>query len=111
VSITSNADAGRIVTLVEWCRANHVGRPGVLWASVEPLLDPEFDPEILTGLDWVVIGAQTGPGAPDAWGMAKTAGRLATWCDRNNVPCFVKDNLRKAWPGWAWPRELPEVPR
>jgi protein gp37 len=118
VSVTGNADEHRLVDLHRWyghADANtewNEHRPGVLWASVEPLLDPEFDPEILTGLDWVVIGAQTGPGAPDAWPVVTEAAcRIAAWCARNNVPCFVKDNLRKAWPGHPWPRELPEVPQ
>ncbi len=108
VSLTSNADEHRVVGLLR-------RGPGVCWASVEPLLDLDFEPAFLTGLDWVVVGAQTGAGAPDAWPVLEAARRVVVWCADNGVPCFVKDNLRK-WtlgPGeaWTWPRELPAVPQ
>jgi protein gp37 len=117
VSVTSNADAGRIATLLEKGRAmrEQVGAsgPGVLWASVEPLLDPNFDALNLVGLDWVVVGAQTGvdaakPGSQEANFRVRAAAWIVEWCRANKVPCFVKDNLcRQAGGRGAWPREFP----
>jgi len=121
VSVTSNADTERIATLLDKVRVmrEQVGPsclggkrgPSVLWASVEPLLDTVFDPDLLAGLDWVVVGFQTGPGASDAWPMIAAARRIVSWCADYGVPCFVKDNARRWTLGpstaWEWPRQFP----
>jgi len=86
----------------------------VLYASVEPLLGPVVLPfcEPLgisregvgypaTNLDWVIIGAQTGPRSPvpdPAWVQA-----LIDQCREANVPVFLKDNLK-------WPETIQEMP-
>jgi len=109
VSVTDYDDAHRINSLLNWLP---IGWPGIRWASVEPLLDPDFDPDCLSGLGWVVIGAQTGPGAPDGWPILAAARRIVGWCKENRVPCFVKDNLRRWTASEAapppWPMEVPK---
>lgn len=83
-------------------------KAGVRWASVEPLLDEDFDTiSSLRDLDWVVVGAQTGPGAKMSWGILDAAKRIVRWCDLNAIPVFVKSNMRKADPDFAWPQEYP----
>lgn len=89
------------------------GRHGALmgyavnpWISVEPMLGP-----IRLGLQrprWVVIGAQTGPGAkpiPQEWYL-----QLAKDCAYAGVPVFVKDSV--PWlPAWGpKPRWTPAAP-
>ena len=87
--------------------------PGALrWASVEPLQDPDFDPALLEGLDWVVVGAETGPGAPRSAeataGVLRAARRIVEWGDRCRVPVFVKRNLRRLDVPAFWPmRSVP----
>ncbi|HUX15076.1 MAG TPA: DUF5131 family protein [Phycisphaerae bacterium] len=89
------------------------GRPGVLWASVEPLGDPGFDPTCLTGLDWVVVGLQTGsgkasPGTEKMTALLGAVQRIVDWCAGAGVSCFVKDNARYASSGGhLWPRQIP----
>lgn len=126
VSVTSDADAGRIKQLLTWREFNTVvgpsclgGRRGpfVLWASVEPLLG-NLDPECLRGLGWVVCGLQSGPGAPKMeprmgagtkrWVLDKAVKRIIEWCRSNAVPVFVKSSVPKAL-GGEWPTEYPEV--
>ncbi len=114
VSITGNSDAHRIDELHRFYGSSGANepwnecKPGVLWASVEPLLDPDFDPECLAGLDWIVVGAQTGPGVPKPTPLIlQAARRVVGWCLKNNVPCFVKDNLRRSDNWLGWPREYP----
>ncbi|MDD5542825.1 MAG: DUF5131 family protein [Acidobacteriia bacterium] len=124
VSVTSNEDAGRISELLDRVRVmreqgypsvlgGHRG-PSVLWASVEPLLD-DLDPESLRGLGWVVVGLQTGPGAPQAWEekrkkLEDAVVKIVEWCRGNGIPCFVKDSIAKSvrCQGGEWPREYPK---
>lgn len=111
VSVTATEDAERVAALWEIRRRRPTRSHGVIWASVEPLLDPEFDPDILCGVGWVVVGAQTGPGAPDVLPVIEAAKRIVKWCAETEIPCFTKDNLRKWSIGpddaWNWPREFP----
>jgi protein gp37 len=88
------------------------GGAGRHWASVEPLLDPEFDPIVLDGLDWVVLGAMTGPGAlhpdtPEADAIVRAAWRVVDWAERHRVPVFTKRNLRQLDESTFWPQQFP----
>jgi protein gp37 len=112
VSVTSNHDAHRVTELLERRKMMTCAwSPDVvLWASVEPLLDPGFNPDLLDGLDWVVVGLQTGPGAPAKWTEERkqfedAAHRVVEWCEAAEVPVFVKDNVKSGAIGW--PRQLP----
>ncbi len=85
---------------------------GLKWASVEPLTDPDFDPFTLTGVGWVVVGAESGPGAPrpgthEAEAIAWAACRIRDWAQRHGVPVFIKSNLRKLRVAEFWPQHLP----
>lgn len=111
VSVTGRFDARRIGELIRV--RDNLERPWdggpLLWASVEPLLDPGFEPECLCGLDWVAVGLQTGPGAPAAWTeehkkLEDAVRRIVDWCRKNEVPVFVKGNVG---PG-NWPRQQPK---
>jgi protein gp37 len=103
VSVTGMADRHRLAELVRM--RGLLGWPNdpdgpALWASVEPLVDPDFDPFCLSRLDWVVVGLQTGPGAPAKWTeerkkLEDAARRIARWCKANGVKVFVKGNV-----GW-----------
>jgi len=70
----------------------------VKFLSIEPLLGNAEDHITLAPFNWVIIGAQTGPGAkkPEQW-----------WVDqilRNYIgPVFLKDNL-------DWPEKIQEFP-
>lgn len=77
------------------------------WASAEPLLEditPYMDWE---SIDWLVIGAQTGPGSKEhqpqrAWVEALVEGAKA-----HNIPVFMKRNLQAVW-GAPLVQELPK---
>jgi protein gp37 len=75
-------------------------KASVRYVSLEPLLAP-VDPRDIIGLDWLIIGAQTGPNAQpidrqDVRGLLDAA-------DRYGVPVFVKNNVR-------WPEKRQEWP-
>lgn len=80
---------------------------GLRWVSVEPLLDHDFDPGCLDhdGIGWVVVGAQTGPGAGEAPVLA--ALEIVGWCLGHGVPCFVKNNMIRLRPDHTWPQQIP----
>lgn len=83
---------------------------GVRFVSAEPLLGPITAD--LSGLDWLIIGAMTGPGATPPEREWVTG--LLDQADRAGVPVWLKENLqwpvqRQYWPtGWsdvAWRAE------
>ncbi len=86
------------------CRLDHILAP-VRFLSIEPLSGEVARLISANGLppgaDWVIIGAQTGPGAkppnPD-WVQA-----ILDKTRERNVPVFLKDNLN-------WPDKVQEFP-
>lgn len=60
----------------------------------------------ITGLNWVVVGAQTGPGAIKP--KREWVQSIVDQCRAAGVPVFLKDNLKDIWPGELI-REFPEV--
>lgn len=112
VSVTGDKDAARIETLLRWAdglNGNWASRPGVLWASIEPLLDADFEASIIDGMGWVVIGLETGkpnrPSRRDA--LVAAAKRIVERCAERQIPCFVKSSLLVMGGSFPWPRELP----
>lgn len=68
------------------CKVNYV--------SFEPLLGPIDLTYVVGGIDWVIIGSMTGPGAvkPDI----KWIVGIKDWAGEHNIPVFIKDNC-----GWG----------
>ena len=61
----------------------------IRFVSFEPLLGPiAFNPHLLTSLDWVIVGGESGPGArpmnPD-WARS-----IRDQCQKAGVPVYVK---------------------
>jgi protein gp37 len=109
VSVAGDNDAGRITELqVAMRQIQRAEWPAVLWASVEPLLDPGFDPDCLAGLDWVVVGFQTGPGTRPLYPIHAVQ-RIRDWCADRGVPLFCKDTVRRVLSRETWPREYPPI--
>ena len=73
------------------------------FVSAEPLLGPIVSPHV-SYLDWLIIGAQTGPRAvaPDPEWIRLLLHSADAW----GVPVFMKDNLRRHWDG-EWRQEYP----
>lgn len=67
------------------CLRNTAARTKFL--SMEPLLSPVNDLD-LTGIDWVIVGGESGPGArpmSKQWVLD-----IKEQCDRNDIPFFFK---------------------
>lgn len=108
VEVGASIESGRYVRRADQLRAT----PAALrFISAEPLIGPLADDLDLTGIDWLIIGGESGAGARpmrldwarDLVGAAKAA----------SVPVFVKQ-LGTAWAGGhgkgnhpaAWPADL-----
>lgn len=80
----------------EWERAANLvqARAAVHWLSLEPLLG-RVDRVPLKHIEWVAVGAQTGPGArkPDVVWLAELRER----CERAGIPLWMKSNLQSVW--------------
>ena len=77
----------------------------VKFVSFEPLLGqiPDLDPN-LTGIDWVIVGAQTGAGAVPPrrqWVLD-----IINAARNYDIPVFLKDNLHWHEQVREWPKEM-----
>lgn len=59
----------------------------------------------LSERDWVIVGAETGPGAPPP--REEWVDEVLRVARAERVPVFVKDNMRALYPGRDWPQEWP----
>lgn len=97
VSADNNKDAARNVRKL---LLNVKAR--VRWVSLEPLLEP-VNPGYLKELDWIVIGGQTGPGAPPV--PIENVEEIVSK-HMLKIPIFIKKNIRKQTDEY-WPVEFP----
>lgn len=102
-----NCWVGATVTRYQdWSRVHTLAnvRASVRFISCEPLLGgvPVAADGVEDAVDWIIVGAQTGPGAvaPDPFWLQPFR--------ETTIPVFMKGNLRKHWPG-LWRQEYPEV--
>jgi protein gp37 len=80
--------------MVHLCRAKDGGYK--VFMSFEPLLGPIPRGYILF-VDWIIIGAQTGPGAVPP--IAKWIEDIVNNSRKYGIPLFMKQNLAPYWPG------------
>lgn len=71
----------------------HYVQARVKYVSIEPLLAHVEGP-LLKGLNWLIIGAQTGPGAVTP--KPEWVVELRLYAQHFHIPIFLKDNLH--WP-------------
>jgi protein gp37 len=94
-TVTNQQDANERIPLLWKCNAR------VKFVSIEPLIGG-IDLEELSGfIDWIIIGAMTGPGAvkpKQDWVQHIIEG--AQW---HGIPVFLKSNLE-------WPDEIQQYP-
>jgi len=101
VSVTGNDDAHRVGSLLA-----RLHPTTYCWASVEPLRDADFDPAHLNNLDWVVVGAQTGPAARTSDAVVDAAMRICRHCYQEGIPVYVKENMIRMRPEYKWPQDI-----
>jgi protein gp37 len=115
--------AGRNLSLCDWQKNDWIGvtvteqrgltnalyglwaseGAGVRFISFEPLLGPVSLPdEAADILDWIIIGAQTGPGAIQPSGDRVRA--ITRFAEAHSIPVFIKNNIEE-WP--VMRREFP----
>jgi len=73
----------------------------VRFASIEPIF-AEFPPRDLTGLDWVIVGPQTGPRAPGREEFLPLVQSVVEGAKNQEIPTFVKPAAKL-----SGPREFP----
>lgn len=96
VHVGTSVSSTREAAAHDRLRALSLMDAAVRWVSVEPLLDPAFDPDALGGVDWVVVGGLSrGSGRLPA-GVPAAARRIVAWAWARGTPCFVKDNIAPA---------------
>lgn len=86
VSVTGDDDEARLNTLRDLKHPNK-------FVSFEPLLAPVTDNGWFTleGIKWVIIGAQTGPGAHQP--KQEWVAEIENQANGLNIPVFLKNNL------------------
>ena len=83
----------------------------VKWASVEPLLEHPGPGIHVAGLDWVVVGGESGPGFRPM--EAEWVRSMKMQCEHLRIPFFFKQwsGLRPGGPALLDGREYREFPR
>ena len=75
----------------------------IKFVSIEPIM-ANFIPDDLAGLNWVIIGCQTGAGAPSRFLRTQDILRTAQAADKFGIPLFFKMNT-----GLAGPKNFPRM--
>lgn len=92
----SNFWYGSTVTTPEqayFCSEHHK-----TFLSIEPLLRPMGEnATALHGVDWVIIGAMTGPGSDQHRPERAWVEDIVEQCRAHNIPIFMKGNLASVW--------------
>lgn len=90
----------------KWAISNllHVQAP-IKFINFEPLHGP-IDGWSNPGVDWVIIGAETGnrKGKPALNQVHKWADTIILYTKVFKIPVFLKDNLKWPWKCQEWPR-------
>jgi hypothetical protein len=104
MSVTSQRMADIAIDSLQFIKA------GKRCLSIEPLLE-HVDMLIATRkvmpkkiLDWVIVGALSRPGHKP---LVDTAKSIVTFCAAESIPCFVKENMRRADKDFDWPMQIP----
>lgn len=74
--------------------------------SIEPLLEP-FKEFHIRGVDWVIIGAETGRRKNKVIPERKWIEDIVNECKKDNTPVFMKSSLSDIW-GEPLIQEFPE---
>ena len=77
------------------------------WLSIEPLLE-EIDPNIVQGMDWVVIGGVGGRGKAHQ-PKREWIERIAAECIKRHIPVWLKNNLKGVMGNETLRQEFPLV--
>jgi protein gp37 len=101
-SITKGSDSNRVRQLKLAVKDN------LKFVSIEPL-HGQIPWQTLTGIDWVIIGAETGNRkgkvVPELWWVYD----ILANCAKNKIPVFIKENLLELYPELPRRQEFPEV--
>lgn len=65
--------------------------------SVEPILGPMSDKFPFTNIQWVIVGAETGPNAVQHRPSRRWIQDIVDQCRAVGVPVFMKNSLRPIW--------------
>ncbi len=95
ISADNPRDADNRLAILDGVRAAHT------FVSFEPLLGDVCESVHLDGLGWVIVGAQTGPGAVKP--QKEWVENIIDEAWLAGVPLFLKDNLQ-------WPERIQQFP-
>lgn len=77
------------------------------FVSIEPLLKP-FEETHIRGIEWVIIGAETGRRKDKVIPKREWIEFIVNECRENNIPVFMKSSLADIW-GETLIQEFPKV--
>ena len=103
VTITTNTDINY------YSIYNQIGaaKGNIYFYSIEPLLN-KVNPEFLKGIDWVIIGAETGNRKDKVIPNGSWVFNILDFCNRHNIPIYIKDNLVKYYSEYGGYKQFPK---
>lgn len=73
------------------------GNENLKFVSLEPLQERITELRYLNDYKWVIIGAETGNRKGKIKVKPKWISEILSYCARNKIPVFMKNNLRDIW--------------
>jgi len=80
----------------------------IKFISFEPLLN-EISPKFITGIDWVIIGAETGNRKGKVIPRLDWVLEIVRYCEHQKIPVYIKDNLTKYYADCRGYKQFPKV--
>ena len=92
-TVTTNIDAKYLSIF------HNIGavKGNIYYYSIEPFLD-KIDSKLLEGIDWVIIGAETGNRKGKVIPSLEWVANIANYCSENNIPVYIKDSIKGFYP-------------
>jgi len=97
---------------IEWMRFKMSHPDNIKFICLEPLIRPAMAGENseadLKGIDWVIIGAETGNRKDKVIPKREWIEVVIDFCNKCNRPIYIKDNIVKYYPEYGNIKEFPE---
>jgi len=109
ITVTGKENINDMQRIYEFSEDNaNLEYHNIKFISFEPLLDG-VSPKFMTGINWVIIGAETGNRKGKITPNGSWVFNIFDYCKNHNTPIYIKNSLVKYYSEYGGYKEFPEV--